>query len=227
MPPGVLKNRTTTSALSALGVRFALFLACGTLPSCGEPPAPAAPPHAPPPSAQPPSDAQARYGAVALASPPGTIVLYDPEHWRARRAGSFTVLEHPSSRSTLAIRLWRAARLVRPAECEAEARLARPELPRRDPDALIDERPLSAPREFSGSLVVGVEPDADGATRGFALAVGAAIGRCFVLAYDTRATGAGAASVVAERLRAAADAVVPSVELREVDERVQPEPLLK
>jgi hypothetical protein len=121
MPPGVLKNRTTTSALSAPSVRLALFLACGTLPSCGEPPAPAAPPHAPPPSTPPPSDAQARYGAVALASPPGTILLYDPEHWRARRAGSFTVLEHPSSRSTLAIRLWRAARLVRPADVRSRS----------------------------------------------------------------------------------------------------------
>jgi hypothetical protein len=48
-----------------------------------------------------------------------------------------------------------------------------------------------------------------------------------VLAYDTRATGAGAASVVAERLRAAADAVMPSVELREVDDARATEPLLK
>lgn len=229
MPFGLFKNAITTWAVRARdrSTLLSLGIAFVTLASCGAPAPAAAPPSMPPPSAPSTDDDSARFGAVTLENPPGTIVLYDPERWRATSAGSFTLLEHPSSRSTLAIRVWRAARLVRPAECEAEARLARSELPRVDPDVLVDSRPLSAPRDFSGSLVVGVEPGTDGATRGFALAVGAAIGRCFVLAYDTRAAGPDSASVVAERLRAAADELFPSVELREVDERVQPERVLQ
>jgi hypothetical protein len=79
---------------------------------------------------------------------------------------------------------------------------------------------LAAPRGFTGSLVVGVEPVPSGATYGYAFAVGAAVGRCFVLAFDTRAEGAGAPAAIGERLRAAADWIAPSVKLREIDERV-------
>jgi hypothetical protein len=94
-------------------------------------------------------------------------------------------------------------------------------------DSIIDERPLEAPPEFSGSLVIGVEPSPTGATRGYALAVGAAVGRCFVLAFETSADGTDAAGVVGDRLRAATDLIVPSVELHRVDERVRPERELK
>lgn len=230
MPFGLFKNAFTTWAVRARGRPHAplpLVLAWAALASCGNHPTAVVPPSMPPPSVPSADDTSTDFGTVALANPPGAIVLYDPARWRTTSGGSFTLLEHPSSHSTIAIRVWRAARLVRPAECEADARLARPELPHVDPDLLVDSRPLTAPRDFSGSLVVGVEPGTDGATRGFALAVGAAIGRCFVLAYDTSAAGPDAANVVAERLRTAADELFPSVELREVDERVQPERVLK
>jgi hypothetical protein len=116
---------------------------------------------------------------------------------------------------------------VRPVECEAEARLLRPSLPRASADSIIDERPLEAPDEFSGTLVVGVEPSATGATRGYALAVGAAVGRCFVLSFETTADGTDSAGVVGDRLRVAADRIVPRLGFRRVDERVQPERELK
>jgi hypothetical protein len=163
---------------------------------------------------------------VELATLPGTIALHDPGRWRATNDGSFTVLEHAPSRSTLTLRVWRSARLVRPEECEAEARLARPTLPRPDPDALVDERALEAPEGFAGSLAVGVEPVPSG-THGFVLGVGAAVGRCFVFAFDTTADGVDAATTVADRLRAAADRIAPSVMLRDVDERVRPERALQ
>jgi hypothetical protein len=166
------------------------------------------------------------FGIVELPKVPATIALDDARRWREANggaAGSFTVLEHAPSRSRLSVRLWRAARLVRPAECEAEARLARPSLPRVEPEAIIDSRPLDAPEGFTGSLVVGVDMTPSGSTRGFVLAVGAAIGRCFVLAFETSADGAESALIVGERLRAAADRVVPSIEIRSVDERVHPD----
>jgi hypothetical protein len=100
-------------------------------------------------------------------------------------------------------------------------------LPRADPDVIVEERPLEAPRDFSGTLVLGVEPAPHSALRGFALAVGAAVGRCYVLSYETTADGPDAASVVADRLRAAAERLVPSVRLYGVDDRIHPERELK
>jgi hypothetical protein len=169
----------------------------------------------------------ARWGLIELDELPGVIALYDPGGWKGARGGSFVVLEHERTRSSLSIRVSRAARLVRPSDCEAEARLLRPSLPRADPDVIVEERPLDAPRDFSGTLVLGVEPRAHSALRGFALAVGAAVGRCYVLSYETIADGPDAASLVADRLRAAAERLVPSVRLYGVDQRVHPERELK
>ena len=163
------------------------------------------------------------FGIVELPRLPGTIALDDASRWREVNGGSFTVLEHAGSRSMLSVRVSRAARLVRPGECEAEARLVRPSLPRVAPEAVIDSRPLDAPQGFTGSTVVGVDVTPSGSTRGYVLAVGAAIGRCFVLAFETSADGANAARVVGDRLRAATDRIVPSIELRSIDERVRPD----
>jgi len=162
------------------------------------------------------------FAVVELPKLPGAIALDDAGRWREENGGSFTVLEHAASRSRLSVRLSRAARLVRPDECEAEARLARPDLPRIDPEAVIDSRPLAAPEGFNGSVRVGVDLGPSGSTHGFVLAVGAAVGRCFVLAFETSADGASSARIVGDRLRAATDIIVPSVELRSIDERVRP-----
>ncbi|HEX6274854.1 MAG TPA: hypothetical protein VFZ53_17550 [Polyangiaceae bacterium] len=215
-----------TGALLAR-VRFRVLFAFVALASCGQAPPPAPSP-IPPPVAAPPADgAEAPFGTLDLATLPGSIALYDPEHWRVGAGGTFTVLEHATTRSTLTLRVWRASRLVRPAECETEARLARPALPRPDPELLVDSRALEVPSGFHGSLVVGVEPHLPGGARGHALGVGAAVGRCFLLAFETVADGADAAHVVGDRLRILVDRIVPSVTLREADERVQPERALK
>jgi hypothetical protein len=194
---------------------------------CGSPPPPATPRSEAPPSAPPQPDDGARWAIVEIPEIRAVVELYDPARWRRTGGGSFTVLEHAASRSVLVLRVWKAARLVRPVECEAEARLLRPSLPRASADSIIDERPLEAPDEFSGSLVVGVEPSPTGATRGYALAVGAAVGSCFVLCFETTADGNDSAGVVGDRLRAAADRIVPSVGLGQVDDRIQPERELK
>jgi hypothetical protein len=208
-------------------IRFWAPLAALSLVSCGRAPAPAVP-NDPPPAVAPPADTAAEtFGTVDLAALPGSITVYDPERWRATHPGTFTVLEHAATGSTLTLRVWRAARLVRPEECESEARLARPTLPRPDPDLLVDSRPLDAPSGFHGSLVVGVEPIPPGGARGHVLGVGAAVGRCFLLAFDTAADGPDAAQVVGDRLRAVVDRIAPSVTFRAADERVQPERPLK
>jgi hypothetical protein len=216
----------STHSATFLGLPKSLILVLATL-GCGSPPEPSPPPSAPPSPVARRADGTLRWGLVELAEIRAVVELYDPERWQPVNGGTFTVLEHAASRSVLVLRVWRATRLVRPVECEAEARLARPSLPRVNADSIIDERPLEAPSEFSGSVVVGVEPSPTGATRGYALAVGAAVGRCFVLAFETSADGNDAAGVVGDRLRAAADRIAPSVQLHRVDERVRPERELK
>ena len=214
-----------TSTVSARGrtTRLALlFVAIATL-SCGTPPEPATPPGTPEAPAPTDPSPPPRLGVVELSSLPGAVTLYDPARWRSGSGGSFATLEHPPSRSTLALRVWRAARVVRPAECEAEARILRPQLPRVDPESIVDSRRIEAPHEFLGTLVVGVEPVPGGSTRGFALAVSSTVGRCFVFCFETVADGADAALVVAGRLHEAVDRILPSVELHGVEERIHPE----
>jgi hypothetical protein len=215
------------SPVSAQGPATRSALVVLALFACGDPPTPVAPRREPAPVAASDADATARFEIVDLPALPGKVALYDPSRWRVASGGSFTVLEHAPSSARVVVRVWRAARLVRPAECEAEARIARPSLPRVDPESIVDSLPLDAPKDFSGSLVIGVEPMPNGGAHGFALAVGAAVGRCFVLVFETTADGADAASTVAERLHAAAARIVPSVELSGVDERVQPDRELK
>jgi hypothetical protein len=190
--------------------------------SCSPRATPSPAPKAPPKKSEAAPDTPS-FALVELPKLPGAIALDDASRWRETNGGSFTVLEHAASRSRLSVRLSRAARLVRPEECEAEARLARPSLPRIDPEAVIDAQPLAAPEGFTGSVRVGVDVGPSGSTHGFVLAVGAAVGRCFVLAFETSADGANSARIVGDRLRAATDTVVPSVELRSIDERVHPE----
>ncbi len=210
------------SVVSAWGPSTSLRLpivAAATLACSAAPPPPVAPRPEPAVAPTDPNPAS-RWGVVELASLPGAVTLFDASRWRKGDGETFSTLEHPPSRSRLALRTWRAAPDVRPAQCEAEARLVRPSLPLVDPESIVDSRRIDAPREFHGTLVVGVEPLPDGSTRGYALAVSAAIGRCFVLCFETVAGGADAAESVAGRLHEAANGIVPSVELRGVEQRV-------
>ena len=211
LPAGAL---STTLRLLIVGVAT---LACSSAP----PPAPAPSPAADPADTQPASR-ESRWGVVELAGLPGNVALYDPSRWRPGAGETFAVLEHPPSRSALALRTWRAAPDVRPRQCEAEARLLRPRLPRVDAESVVDARRIDAPREFHGTLVVGVEPLPDGSTRGVVLAVSSSIGRCFVFCFETVAEGADAATTVADRLHEAVVGILPSVELYGVERRVPP-----
>src|SRR5262249_52335302 len=123
---------------------------------------------------------------------------------------------------TLTLRISPAARLVRPEACEVEARLARRTLPASDPSNTVERRALAAPPGFDTRLVVGVEPRPPASVHGFALAVGAAPGRCFVAAFETESTGAGAAEEVADRLAQVVSGVLETLRIPTADERVTP-----
>ena len=138
--------------------------------------------------------------------------------WRISDGPQWLVASQPSSASELALRTWRADRLVRRADCEAQARLARPSLPLIRDDAVIERRPLPAPSGFDTELVVGVEPSSGGVS-GYALAVGSSVGRCYAALFTTQARGPGAEQEVAARLVLVVDRVFGSVRLRSVEDR--------
>lgn len=158
----------------------------------------------------------------SLARVPARVSLPDARSWHAHPSGTFTVLEHAPTHSTLALRIASAARLVRPEQCEADARLARPSLPASDGASVVERRALAAPQGFDTRLVVGVEPRAGGTVRGYALAIGAATGRCYVACFETESAGPHAPDDVADRLAVAVSGVFETLRVPSADERVAP-----
>jgi hypothetical protein len=149
---------------------------------------------------------------------PLELNLPSKDTWQVSDGPIWLVAAHPASSSLLAVRTWRADRLVRRSECEAQARLARPSLPIVRDDAVLERRALLAPAGFDTELVVGVEPSADGLT-GYALAFGASVGSCYAVVFTTAVSGSLAEQEVATRLGLAVDRILSGVRLRSVDER--------
>lgn len=152
---------------------------------------------------------------------PAIVTLPNARAWHATASGTFTLLEQRSTHSTLALRVTLAPRLVKPEQCEAEARLARPQLPVVDASSVVERRTLAAPSGFDVRLVVGVTPVPNG-VHGYALAVGAGTARCYVAAFDTEAVGAAAAQRVAERLAVVVAGTLETLRVPSADLRAAP-----
>jgi hypothetical protein len=150
---------------------------------------------------------------VLLRAVPARVTLPDPGAWRARRDGTFVVLEHRDGRSRLVLRVWRAERLVRPSMCENTARLHRPTLPQAEAGEIIERRKIDSPRDYDVHLTAGIDKARGGGVHGFALAVGATVGRCYLGLYETWADGPGAPERVAERLAIMIAGVIENVAL--------------
>ncbi|HYQ28249.1 MAG TPA: hypothetical protein VER04_13560 [Polyangiaceae bacterium] len=138
--------------------------------------------------------------------------------WQLTEGPSWLVLEHRPSSSQLALRTWRADRLLRRAECEAQARLGRKAIPIVHEEAVVDRHALLAPADFDNELVVGVEPSALG-LEGYALVIGASVGRCYAAVFTTRVSGERAELEVAARLGLVVDRILSHVRVLAVDER--------
>ena len=149
---------------------------------------------------------------------PIELRLFDKDGWQIKDGPSWLVASQPARESELSFRTWRAERLVRRTDCEAQARLARPTLPVVREEAIVERRALSAPAGFDTELIVGVEPSERGIA-GYALAIGSTVGGCYAALFTTEVSGPGADQEVAARLRLVADRVFASVRLRRVDER--------
>ncbi len=151
-----------------------------------------------------------------------SVPLPERSAWRVDDASTpWFVARHAPSDSQLLARTWAAPRLVRPSECEQQARLWRPDLPAPSPDTEVDRRVLHVPDGFQTDLIVAVQAGKTG-IEGFVLGFGAAIGRCYAVVYTTSAQGRDAQGAVGRRLAIAVDGVVARIGLLSIEDRVAP-----
>ena len=140
------------------------------------------------------------------------FALPDRDGWSRRRGRSrFLLFDHGKSDSHLAILLWTGDENMNHNKCETRARLFR-ELPARA-HTLVTTR-LAVPAPFHTRAEVGIHSRHDGTVDGYVLAFGAAGRRCFMLAFDTHATGAGAPRRVADRLATIQSLTLEKMQLR-------------
>lgn len=149
------------------------------------------------------------------------LPLPDRAAWRVQESRLWLTAAHLESKSMLWIRAWRAGSVMSRAACEAEARSSRPDLFGRDEAALVDRRPLAAPSGFDSEVAFSVRR-ADAALGGVAIAVGARVRECLVVAYVTRAEGDTAPEAISHRLAFVAERVFPGAVFRKVEDRVVP-----
>lgn len=197
---------------------LAAFLAA----ACGGPVAPVAHPRAPVSKRLVDALPDRDWGVVESPRFFVAVPLPDAATWRVDDvSGRWLVATHVPSKSMLLVRAWRAGSVVGHGACEAEARPWRPDLFGKDASALVDRRPLGAPPGFDAEVGFAVHRAKD-ALGGVAVAVGANVRQCLVLAYVTRADGEDAPRVLAERLAFVTERVFGRVETRSVEDRVAP-----
>jgi hypothetical protein len=199
----------------------ALSGACAAAPA--EPKPSAAQPTRPTPAPLAPELDEGSWGTVISARHSLELPLPEGASWSLDDSTTpWLVARHERTRSELAARIWRAGRLVRPADCDRQARLWNPAIPEALAESVLETRSVTAPAGWTTELTVGVERVASGVElRGFALAFGVTVGRCYAFVYTTLATGAGAEASIGRRLAIVADEIVPQVRVRSIDERVR------
>jgi hypothetical protein len=199
-----------------LAVFSGLFAVVGCASAVHEPAASV--PHAPPAPSGGFLDGRAGRLRSHTLDFPIELTLPDKANWQIAEGPSWLVAQQPSTSSQLSLRTWRAERVVRRAECEAQARLGRSAIPIVHEEGVVERRPLSAPAEFDNELVVGVEPNGLGLS-GYAVVFGASVGRCYAAVFTTSVIGKTAELEVAARLGLVVDRVLSHVRVRSVDER--------
>jgi hypothetical protein len=164
------------------------------------------------------------WGKIRIVSRALEIEVPEVADWQYRAGKSWVRLEHAPSDSKLELWLARAERVVRPSDCEARARLERPDLWRPAPENTIENRELDAPAGFRSELHVGIDAKpGEPVLSGYVVAFGAAVGRCFAAEFVTRVEGgSGAELELARRLDLIASRTLPNIVLRGVEDRVGP-----
>jgi len=140
--------------------------------------------------------------------------------WQKSETVDWFVLRHQASESELLLRTWRASRLTRVQDCEAQARTLLPALPLLDETNAVEQTRIDTPSGYVTELGVAVEAAERGRFRGYVLVFGAAVGHCFAGVFSTLADGEVELS---ERLELVAHGVFSRVRVGTVEDRV-PEP---
>ena len=162
------------------------------------------------------------WGAIESRRFSVALSLPERSRWNVDdRTERWLVAVHPSTQSKLRVRTWLAPRLVRPAECAAEARLWSGDIPDLAENA-VERRELGAPPGFRTELTVGVRPARAGQLEGYAVAFGATVGRCYGAIFSTMAGGEAKADVIGRRLAVVVDGVLARVESIAIDQRAEP-----
>jgi hypothetical protein len=176
---------------------------CAVAIGCAPPPEPPRQPQAAPRAAG--AELATGFGSVEATGQGLELDLPDPGGWRhdARDARSFVAV-HAATRSRLLVRAWSAGDIARPADCERELRVLRPELPALAPEMRLEERSLRVAGDHAARLEAGVAPsrEAAGALDGYALLFASDGRHCLALVYCTSAQGEAAPRVIGERLGA-------------------------
>ncbi len=207
-----------------LGV-VGLVVGCG--PTAPPPEAPTPPPGVTPPPALPERQAlpAADFGQVTALGASLAISVPDVGRWEGAPATSeWLSLNHPPSRSSLELRVWRGSRRARPEDCAEQLALWRRQVAELGEDEQVSSERVELPHGFDAQLSVFVRPLGTEEVEGHLIVVGARPSRCLAVVFRTLASGQAASRQVAERLRLVTDAVLPSIELRSVEDRATREP---
>jgi len=128
----------------------------------------------------------------------------DGKAWRIDDHGSpWLVASHPSSSTSLRVRIWREPELVSRDRCEQRAREWSPDLPSLADTRVIDDRALPAVPApgFDTNVVAGIaRPKEPETIEGFVMAFGASGKKCFAFAWKSTVRGPRAAERMGDRL---------------------------
>lgn len=206
----------------ARGVAPLLAWACTQESAAPRTPPPAAAAPRPSVPARPRDD---QWGRLRIVSRAMELEVPELSTWSYHAGKSWVRLEHAPSDSVFELWLARAERLVRPADCEARARLERPDLWKPQPETTVERRTLDSPKGFRTELAVGIAAEpGDPIMRGYLVAFGASPGRCLAVHFATRVQGDDAEVELARRLDMIASRSFPSLTLRAVEDRVDGPP---
>jgi hypothetical protein len=155
------------------------------------------------------------FGTVEAQGQELQLLLPNPEGWRVDPTEKLSwVVHHPRSNSALVVRIWHTEMIARPEDCERQARIWRPDLPRPEPAEIVQSSRPRLAGDYDGRLTVGVRSSTRAPNEmrwtGYALAFGSAARSCLLLAFCTFAEGPAARRAIADRLAL----VVPTAFLR-------------
>jgi hypothetical protein len=149
---------------------------------------------------------------------PLELALPERKGWLIQDGPLWFVARHAATRSELAVRSWRAARLVSRSACDQQARLNRQEIPTLAEESIVERRAVAIPSGFDGELTVGVVARAAG-LRGYVYLVSASVGQCVAALFSTEVDAPASEAEVAGRLQLAVSEIFEQVRTRAIDER--------